>query len=306
MRTLHMIALCAAFTLLLSAPYARAQTAVCPGGIVNVVSLGADGTAANDTAAFNSAYLAVTTHSTAAAPNPCEGNRIYVPAGNWAGHWPTIYYSVYIQGAGPSATNFTGDDTAWPIFWVFAPVTFDSFGFWGSPNLNIRLDGSSTGNSDLSVLENLLCRTSSGMFIYDTNNEDVHFENLEALNCGNTTSSPWWLGGTVVLNGANNIYIDSPVFMGEPNSAIVANNAPSVIIYGGEVNNAFAFTMTSPLIYAVNSTAIWVTDFYIGGTNYYDLGLGNAPVTTFSGYQVTFGSGAEGICVPGSNNSICN
>ena len=64
--------------------------------------------------------------------------------------------------------------------------------------------------------------------------------------------------------------------------------------------------MTSPLIYAVNSTAIWVTDFYIGGTNYYDLGLGNAPVTTFSGYQVTFGSGAEGICVPGSNNSICN
>ena len=302
MKTLHMVVWCALCALLLVAPYARAQTSACPGGIVNVTYLGADGTAANDTAAFNSAYQAVTTSG-----NPCEGDRIFVPAGNWAGHWPTIYYSVYIQGAGPSATNFTGDDTAWPVFWVFAPVTFDSFGFWGSTNIpNIRLDGSSTGNSDLTVLENLLCRTSSGMFIYDTNNQDVHFENLQAQNCGNTTLTPYWLGGTVVLDGANNVYMSSPVLLGNPNSSIVANNTPSVIIYGGEIDNAFDFTMTVPLLYAVNSTSVWVTNFYIGGTNYYDLGLGNTPVTTFYADQLNFGGGAAGICVPGSNNSICN
>jgi hypothetical protein len=177
----------------------------------------------------------------------------------------------------------------------------------GSQNIpNIRLDGSSTGNSDLTVLENISCRNSSGMFIYDTNNEDVHFQNLQAQDCGNTTLTPWWLGGTVVLDGANNIYMTSPIFTGEPNSAIVANNALSVIVYGGEVNNGFAFTMTAPLIYAVGSTSVWVTNFFIGGTNYYDLGLGNTPVTTFTADQVTFGSGAAGICVPGSNNSICN
>jgi hypothetical protein len=143
------------------------------------------------------------------------------------------------------------------------------------------------------------------MFIYDTNNEDVHFQNLEALDCGNTTSTPWWLGGTVVLNGANNVYISSSTFLGEPNSAIVANNTLSVIINGGGVNNEFVY-MTTPLIYAVNSTSVWMTNFFIGGTNYYDLGLGSSPTTFFSADQVTFGGGAAGICVPGSGNSFCN
>ena len=307
-----------AFSILLVLPRALAGAPGSPcacrdGGVVNVQSdCGADGSAANDTSAFQEAYNAVTN------PNiSCYGDRIYVPAGNWEGHWPQPMTStVFIQGAGQVATNFLGDNTGVPIFYVKTPITLDSLGFWGSGNIGVLLDS----NSYNSVLENLYCRSSSQPFVYVRNTtQDLHFENLTSISCGNASADPM-VGGTMVLSGLGNNYPNNIYFVGlnieaGNNSAIVDKYVPSVVIYGGEINN-FGLPTSNPLIYSLGlsadagSSQIYVSgavdgtsNFYIGGTTNYD--LVSYDFSSVTGAFTTFGPGPLGVAIPGSYNFTC-
>jgi hypothetical protein len=274
-------------------PTALAQnsSSLCPGGILNVVSLGADGTAAGDTAAFLAAYNTATS-----ASSGCLNVPIFVPGRNtpgfqgkpWPGHWPVFTMPVTIEGAGSNSTNFSGDNTGWPVFWVQAPnVTFSSFGFWASPAVGIKLDSGSTG----AVLNNIGCRSSSQTFIYAGATSNITMTGVISENCGNTSTTDPGQGGAVVISSCSNVTLTAFENFGATNWALVVLGSQNVTFNGGKTDNGFAYNMTEPLVFVYNSSVTMSNGFYLSGTNYYELLLtGN---TTFVGNDIVFGGGSN-------------
>lgn len=270
---------------------AQSSNSLCPDGILNVVSLGADGTATGDTAAFLAAYNAAT-----ATSSGCYNVPIFVPGRNtpgfqgqpWPGHWPVFTMPVTIEGAGMNSTNFSGDSTGWPVFWVQAPnVTFSSFGFWGSPAVDIKLDSGSEG----AVLNNIGCRSSTQTFIYAGATQNITMTGVISENCGNTTTLDPGQGGGVVISGCNNVTLTAFESFGAANWALVVLGSQNVTFNGGKTDYGFAYNMTEPLVFVYNSSVTMTNGFYLSGTNFYELDItGNS---VFVGNNIAFGGGSN-------------
>jgi hypothetical protein len=277
---------------------AQSANSLCPDGILNVVKLGADGTPTGDTAAFLAAYNAATTTSSG-----CLNVPIFVPGRNtpgfqgqpWPGHWPVFTMPVTIEGAGMNSTNFSGDSTGWPVFWVQAPnVTFSSFGFWSSPAVGIKLDAGSTG----AILNNIGCRGSSQTFIYAGATSNITMTGVISENCGNSTTSDPGQGGAVVISSCNNVTLTAFKSFGATSWILVVLGSQNVTFNGGKTDNGFAYNMTKPLVFVYNSNVTMTNGFYLSGTNYYELDLtGNS---NFVGNNIAFGGGSN-VAAPTPN-----
>jgi hypothetical protein len=270
---------------------ASAQTSLCPSGILNVVNLGADGTATGDTAAFLAAYNAATT-----ASSGCYNVPIFVPGQNppgfqgqpWPGHWPVFTQPVTIEGAGMNSTNFSGDSTGWPVFWVQAPnVTFSSFGFWGSPAVDIKLDAGSTG----AVLNHIGCRSSNQTFIYAGATANLTLNGVISEGCGNSSTADPGEGGGVVISACNNVTLTAFESFGAANWAIVVLGSQNVTFNGGKTDYGFAYNMTEPEVFIYNSSVTMTNGFYLAGTNNYELLMEGTSV--FVGNNIAFGGGSN-------------
>jgi hypothetical protein len=269
---------------------ASAQSSLCPSGILNVVAFGADGTADGDTAAFLAAYNAATTPSSG-----CYNIPIFVPGRNppgfqgkpWPGHWPVITKPVTIEGAGMASTNFSGDTTGWPVFWVQAPnVNLSSFGFWGSSAVGIKLDAGSTG----AVLNNVGCRSSVETFIYAGGTSNITMNDVISENCGNSTTANPGAGGALVILSCSNITLTSFESFGAKNWSIVVMQSQNVTFNGGKTDYGFVYNMTEPEVFIDNSSVTMTNGFWLAGTNNYELSLnGNS---TFVGRNIAFGGGS--------------
>jgi hypothetical protein len=209
---------------------------------------------------------------------------IYIPAGNWSGHWPKITRAVLFYGDGSSSTSFRGDSSGVPIFDVSAQsYVIRDLGFWGNPNISIKLES----GAHFGKLSNLLCRSSSATFVYDDDAWDMEWDNLNMVSCGGGGSPTE--GGTIVLEGTNNINLVKPTIEGAPNSGIVASNSSGIYVVGGKVDNNFYIKATNGEMY-VDGSSIVLQDFSFQGSYGYQLVLTGQ--YAFNGSQVYFGGGA--------------
>jgi hypothetical protein len=211
-------------------------------------------------------------------------STIYIPAGNWRGHWPRITRAILFHGDGNVSTSFTGDSSGLPIFDVSSQgYAIRDLGFWGNPNLSIKLES----GAHFGALSNLLCRSSPATFIYDYDAWDMEWDDLEMVSCGGQGSPAE--GGSIVLDSTNNITLVKPTIEGAPDCGIVAANSSQIYVIGGKVDNGFVITAKNGEMY-VDGSSITLKDFSFQGSYGYELVLMGQ--YSFDGSQIYFGGGA--------------
>jgi hypothetical protein len=210
-------------------------------------------------------------------------STIYIPAGNWKGHWPRITQPILFHGDGKASTTLLGDSSGLPIFDVASQgYAIRDLGFWGNRNVSIRLES----GAHFGALSSLLCRDSPATFIYDHDAWDMEWDDLDAVNCGGKGSA--LQGGTIVLDRTNNITIVKATIEGAPNSGIAVAGSTQMFVIDGKVDNNFASTAVNGEMY-VESSQLSVRDFTFHGSYGYELVL--IGQYAFTGSQLEFGGG---------------
>src|SRR5215469_1674871 len=211
-------------------------------------------------------------------------STIYIPTGNWIGHWPRITRPVLFYGDGKAETSFLGDSSGLPIFDVSSQsYTIRDLGFWGNPSTAIKLES----GAHFGALSGLLCRSSPATFIYDYNAWDMEWDDLDSVSCGGQGTAAD--GGTIVLDTTNNITLVKPTIEGAPDAGIVASNSSQIYVLGGKVDNGFTITATNGEMY-VDSSSVTIKDFTFQGSYGYELVMKGQ--YSFDGSQVYFAGGA--------------